>query len=442
MTSLATVVALAGVLAVDVTSHDFLVDLVTIPLFTGVIGYLTNWSGVVMLFDPLRFHGVRLPGLRLLYPLLPRRVQVIPAITDDGRLGWQGIVPSRVDKMASISVDKALAKVGSISDFYHQLEPDKVADHLVATAQAEIDEVVAQIMEREHPQLWHDLPPAVREAILQRVHRELPSIVRRITAQIGEHIDQLIDAKLMVIRYFQQHPEKMNEMLREVGRRELRFMQNFGFYFGVPMGIVLVFIVAAFPYWWVLPVGGVVIGYVVNYLGITMIFEPVEPRRLGPFTFQGLFMKRQPEVSDVFARMIAEDVINLENVGNELLHGPRSDRTYAMLEATVRPAVDKALGPAQGAVRVAIGTRRYDRIRDSVATEATDFASAFSDEAFNRQQAARVKTFVAAQMRRLPPAEFSELLRSAIKQDEWLLFVHGAVLGFGAGLLHLAIFGV
>jgi hypothetical protein len=113
-----------------------------------------------------------------------------------------------------------------------------------------------------------------------------------------------------------------------------------------------------------------------------------------------------------------------------------------MLETTLRPAVDKALGPAQGAVRVAIGARRYDRIRDSVASEATDFAAAFSDEAFNRQQAERVRDFVATQMRRLPPAEFSELLRSAIKQDEWLLFVHGAVLGFGAGLLHLAIFGV
>ena len=434
--------AVAVVLAVDVTSHDFLVDLITIPLFTGVIGYITNWSGVVMLFQPLAFHGVRLPGLRLAYPLLPRRVQVIPAISDDGRFGWQGIVPSRVDKMASISVDKALAKVGSISDFYHQLEPDKVADHLVATAQGEIDDVVDQIMEREHPQLWRDLPPGVKEALHARVHKELPAIVRRITDQIGEHIDQLIDAKLMVIRYFQAHPEKMNDMLREVGRRELRFMQNFGFYLGLPLGIVLVFIVEAFAYWWVLPVGGVVIGYVVNYLGITMIFEPVEPRRLGPFTVQGLFMKRQPEVSDVFARMIADDVINLENVGNELLYGPRSDRTYQMLESTLRPAVDKALGPAQGAVRVAIGTRRYDRIRDSVASEATDFAAAFSDEAFNRQQAERVREFVATQMRRLPPAEFSELLRSAIKQDEWLLFVHGAVLGFGAGLLHLAIFGV
>jgi hypothetical protein len=173
-----------------------------------------------------------------------------------------------------------------------------------------------------------------------------------------------------------------------------------------------------------------------------MIFEPVDPRKVGPFRFQGLFMARQPEVSDVFARMIAEDVINLENVGNELLHGPRSDRTYQMLATILRPAVDKALGPAQGAVRVAIGARRYDRIRDSMATEATDFAAAFSDKEFNRQQAEKVRGFVATQMRQLPPAEFSELLRSAIKQDEWLLFLHGAVLGFGAGLLHLAIFGV
>jgi len=41
----------------------------------------------------------------------------------------------------------------------------------------------------------------------------------------------------------------------------------------------------------------------------------------------------------------------------------------------------------------------------------------------------------------LGPPEFSEMLRTAMREDEWLLYLHGAVLGFGAGLLHLAIFG-
>jgi uncharacterized membrane protein YheB (UPF0754 family) len=429
------------VLALEFNRH-FFVALITIPLFTGIIGYITNWSGVVMLFRPIRFHGTRIPGLKLLYPALPRRVQVIPAISKDGRFGWQGIVPSRVDKMASISVDKALAKVGSIADFYHQLEPDKIADHLVATAQVEIRQVVERIIEREHPQLWRDLPPSLKEAVHARIQQELPSIVRGITREIGDHIDQLIDAKLMVISYFEQHPEKMNEMLQQVGQRELRFMQNFGFYLGVPLGLVMVFIVQAFPYWWVLPIGGVLIGYTVNYIGITMIFEPVFPRRIGSLTLQGLFLKRQPEVSDVFARLIAEQVINLSNVGHELLHGPRSDRTRQMLEDTIRPAVDQAIGPAQGALRVAIGSQEYDRIRASVAAEAADFSSVFDDEEFGREQSKKIYDFVAKQMRKLPADDFSELLRSAIKQDEWLLFLHGAVLGFGAGLLHLALFGV
>jgi hypothetical protein len=45
-------------------------------------------------------------------------------------------------------------------------------------------------------------------------------------------------------------------------------------------------------------------------------------------------------------------------------------------------------------------------------------------------------------MREMSYPDFVELLRSAITEDEWMLNAHGAVLGFGAGLVHLAIFGV
>jgi uncharacterized membrane protein YheB (UPF0754 family) len=420
----------------------FLTQLISVPIFTGVIGFVTNWTGVIMLFQPMRFHGARVPGLRFLYPYLPRRVQVIPAITHQGRFGWQGIIPSRVSKMASISVDKALLKVGSIGDFYREFEPDKIADHIAAIARTEIRDVVARVVEREHPQLWHDLPPALKSAVYTRVEQRLPVIVRELTERLGEYIEQLIDAKLLVIRHFEEHPELMNDMLREVGRKELRFMRNFGFYFGFPAGIGLVFILAALPRWWVLPLGGAVIGWVANWIGIKLIFEPVFPRRIGPFVLQGLFLRRQPEVSDVLAQIIAEDVITMKNIGDELLFGPRSDRTRLMLEESLRPAVDDAVGFARSVVRVGIGTDRYDRIRDAVAHEAVEFASAFGDREFGRQQSGKIRRFVADQMRQLRADEFNELLRSAIKQDEWLLFVHGGVLGIGAGLIHLAIFGV
>ncbi len=423
-------------------NHKLLIDLISVPLFTGVIGYITNWTGVLMLFRPLRFHGVHIPGLKVLFPILPRRVQVLPLIRYDGGLGWQGIVPSRADKMASIAVDKGLLKLGNMSDFYRELEPDQIAEHLAGVAQSEIRDVVEQIMRQENPQLWHDLPPLVREAVHARVRQQLPAVIREITDEIGENVDQLIDAKLMVIRYFVAHPELLNELFMIMGKKELRFMQNFGFYFGFPMGFVLVGVLQLLPYWWVLPVGGVIIGWVVNYIGLEMIFEPARPTWWVPWR-QGLLLKRKDEVTELYAQMIADKVITLQNIGDELLTGPRSDRTKQMLFDQLRPAVDRAVGPARRAVRVAIGSREYEQIRSSLAVEASTFAPiAFSDAAFNKRQAGKIRSFIAAQMHEMGPEDFVEMLRSAIKQDEWLLFVHGGALGFFAGWLHLLIFGV
>src|SRR5213592_2747161 len=121
----------------------------TIPLFTGAIGYVTNWTGVWMLFYPVEFAGWRVPGLSKLALLLPRRLQYIPGIMQGG-IGWQGIIPSRAAKMGSIAVDKGIAKLGGPAEFYRELEPEKIADHILVTAERDVRDVVERIMQREH----------------------------------------------------------------------------------------------------------------------------------------------------------------------------------------------------------------------------------------------------------------------------------------------------
>ena len=64
-----------------------------------------------------------------------------------------------------------------------------------------------------------------------------------------------------------------------------------------------------------------------------------------------------------------------------------------------------------------------------------------ADPQFNRRQSEAVRRLVERRMREMPASDFAELLRSAMREDEWLLLLHGAVLGFGAGLVHLLIFG-
>src|SRR5581483_2337476 len=194
--------------------------------------------------------------------------------------------------------------------------------------------------------------------------------------------------------------------------------------------------------WWLLPILGVIVGYVTNWVALWMIYEPAEPRRVGPLRLHGLFIRRQPEVADVYARIISEEIMTMRNIGDELLHGPRADRTRQMIESAMLPAIDRATGAARPAVRVALGTREYDAISRSFAAEPVDqMMTPLGDESFNREQSAAMRRLFRERMRAMPARDFGGMLRVATKQDEWLLLLHGAVLGFGAGLIHLAIFG-
>jgi uncharacterized membrane protein YheB (UPF0754 family) len=415
------------------------IALITVPLVTGVIGYTTNWTGVLMLFYPVHFRGIQARWLQALSRMLPYRLRQIPGIMVGG-IGWQGIVPSRAAKMGSLSVDSGIAKLGTPKEFFRQLEPEKIAEQIVSSTRAEIPSLVDRVMTQEHPQLWRDLPPGARRLVVDRVQDQLPEIVSSLTDEIAEHIDQLVDVKLMVIKRFD--PELANRVFLDMGRRELKFIQNFGFFFGFALGIPVAALTHFVTFWWLLPILGVVIGYVTNWVALWMIYEPAEPTRWGPFRWQGLFVRRQNEVADVYASIVADDILTVSEFGHELLHGPRSDRTRALIEASMRPAIDRAAGPLRPALRLAVGAREYDAIRQSFATEPAEaMMGPLSDPEFSASQSATMRKLIAERMREMPPEDFADMLRTATREDEWLLLLHGAVLGLAGGLIHLGIFG-
>ena len=413
----------------------------TIPVFTAVIGWLINWTGLIMLFNPVRLHGVRIPGLAELTRLLPHKLQEIPGLPY-GTLGWQGIVPARAAKMGSIAVDKAIAKIGTPKDFYEHLDPPAIAEHIVQIMAPKVPEIVDNAMTRQQPQLWHNLPGRLKEAVYARVANQLPGIVADITKEIGEHIDQLLDPKIMVIEHFRNNPALVNKIFYDVGKRELKLMVNFGLIFGFILGIPVAIVDHSFGIWWLLPILGVIVGWTTNLLGMALIFDPVEEKRFLGIKLHGLFLRRQAQVADVYARIIAEEVITLENIGDFLLYGPRGDRTQQMLESAMGPAIDRAAGPARAALRAAVGGREFDAIREQVAQDsAAHTITPFRDPAFSQRQSEKIRVLFARRTRELPPRDFVEMLRAAIKEDEWMLYAHGAIMGFAGGVAHVLIFG-
>ena len=413
--------------------------LLLIPLITGIIGYGTNWVAIRLLFRPLEFVGVRVPGMTELAPSFPRKLKQIPGVVE-GRIGWQGIIPSRSARMGTIAAEKGISKIATEREFYREFDPERIAAHIVASSEPEVRELTEEVFREEYPELWRDTPEPVRELVHARVRERLPHIADEITGRIGEHIEELLDINLMITDHLDERPELLSRLFLEVGDRELKFVVNSGFLIGGFLGFfsIPLFLVVGSDL--VLPLCGVVVGYATNWIALKVIFLPIEERRLGPLRLQGLFIKRQPEAAEKYAEIVADEIVTIGNVAETLLHGSQSDRTRKMIRDAVRPEVDRAVGVAAPAVRVATGSDRYEAARESFAAETADRTiEPLQDPEFNEERSEAIRALITGRIRDLPPRDFVGLLRPAFVEDEWMLILLGAALGFVAGWIQLAV---
>ncbi|TQM29650.1 hypothetical protein [Nocardia bhagyanarayanae] len=430
----------------------FVVDLVTFPIFSALAGWLTNWTGVLMLFWPVQFRGFRVPGLHVLYPYLPRRVQVLPTFSGDGRrLGFQGFIPARAEKMASICVDKALMRIGSPRDFIHELDLEGIADYIAELARKEVQPLVDEMMYRENPDLWRSVPRQMRQVVYQRVDRQLPKLCRRAFDSLGDNIDQLIDIKSFVIRYLRENPYILKDLTTTIAAPELKFMVRIGF-LGAPFGLLMALylhvhdripVLGWVPAWIVVLLSAAAIGVVVNVIAVKMVFEPGDPQPRYKYLWrQALLAKRQPQAATDLARILAYQVLTLPNLASELLDGPNGDKTRQLVERLISEEIHRQLGPTHSMVRAAFGKRQFDNLKVGAAGAAVALApSMIEDEEFAREQAKKIDEFAARKLQQLSPGEFMEMFYASVEQDAWLLYLHGAVLGLVVGAAHLVIFG-
>ncbi|MDX1621989.1 MAG: hypothetical protein R3320_13410 [Nitriliruptorales bacterium] len=385
--------------------------LATIPVVAAVIGYATNWLAVKMTFKPVDFVGI------------------------EPYLGWQGIIPSKARKMASIAVDASLAKLATLSEIFEEMDPDRIAEHLLKTIEPRIDQLTEAIIREREPGLWDDLPRPVKIALIERVRRRLPSTIDALVDDMVDHIEHLLDLRLMVVRKMAEDRTLLNRTFWEVGREEFRFIIRSGAYFGGLLGLIQMLIWMAFPAWWILPLAGLGVGYATNWLALNIIFRPVVPRKVGPFVLHGLFLRRQEEVSEEYAHLITREVLTLRNFSDEMLNGPRGDRTRALIRRHAAPIVDEALGIVRPAVELAVGSRDMAAIREDLSVQAIELsAEAFDDPVFNAERSVVVEREMAARMKEMSPSEFRGLLRPAFEEEEWKLIAVGSVLGGLAGL--------
>jgi uncharacterized membrane protein YheB (UPF0754 family) len=396
---------------------------ISIPIVAAIVTWIHVWWAMQMVFYPLDFIGIKTPQLEKALGLHP--------------FGWQGIIPRKARKMSDIVVDRVINRMGSVSDFLRQMEPEKVAAYVAESVSANIEEYTDEVMRDRHHLLWENLPVSVKRMVYAHVRNRLPGIMDQVVQSVIEQIDDLVDVKEMCGRQMEADRGLVVRMFLEVGDKEVKFIINASFWIGLAFGVVQMVLFWFIPWHGLLPLYAAVLGLLTNWLALAMVFRPVNPVKIGPFTLQGLFLRRQAHVADKFAALSSQEILTVHQFMREVLTGERSARARRLIHKHVNLLVDESLLTRTGA-QMAFGAAGFSELKTQITEKSVDMAlKPLSNQRFNRERAAELAELFAHKMKELTPAEFQDLLRPAFQEDEWILLVLGAVTGLAAGTAQL-----
>ncbi len=399
----------------SIVQHPDFWKLLSIPFVAGGVGWATNWAAIQLTFHPLEFVGRR-PWL-----------------------GWQGIIPSKAARMAGIFVDSTMTRLGTLPELFEQMEPAKIAAQIEKVIVPRLDTYTDEILMREHPRLWRRTPAPLKERIYERIRRRFPRLVENLMAEASTRVDDLIDFKHMITERLVRDRGLLNRLFLESGDQEFKFIVRSGLTFGFLFGLVQLAVWVVHPAWWVLPAFGLLVGWATNWIALNVIFRPLRPTRIGPWTLQGLFLKRQRQVAAVWCRIVTREIVNVRSIIHAMVGGPKAENTRALIKKHIEPIVHEAVDPLlRLPAQLAVGAESLEEMMNRVGEKSIAVSTLpFDDWHFNRERAEIVERLLRQRMEELPSEQFQDLLRPCFQEDETKLILVGAVLGFLAGLAQL-----
>jgi uncharacterized membrane protein YheB (UPF0754 family) len=192
--------------------HDWL----TIPLIAALIGWFTNWVAVRMIFRPHE----------------PKRI-----------LGFvvQGLLPKRRHEFADSIGATVADHLVSPDDVKRVLADPALSADVERIARAKIDDFLTQKVLAKNPMLGMVLKGPFFDGIKDGLVVECRALFADGLARVGEHLDERLDLKEIVVRKIHDFDiQKLEDIVVRVAKRELFWIEILGAVLGFIVGLLQV----------------------------------------------------------------------------------------------------------------------------------------------------------------------------------------------------------
>lgn len=394
-----------------------------IPWIAGAVGYITNVLALQMTFYPLEFWGIKL-----------FRIPTEPW----GIFGWQGIIPTKAEKMASITFELMTKKLFNIHEIFQRLDPEKFSIVMEDSVLLMMDQVIQEVATEYMGDVWNTLPQKVKDDVVVTADQECHAFLSQFMGDMQEHVEDVVDLKHMSVTTCVKNKDLIVNIFQECGDQEFKFIRKSGFYFGFLFGCFQMTVWFFYDGSWILPTAGFIVGWFTNYLALKCIFRPLNPTNICGFQLQGLFLKRQDEVSAIFSRVVINDIVNVPAIWDAIFTGPLSSNFFAMLRAHTLVFTDKLVAEVKPLAIAAMGAEKFARMKEDIAQKVIQNLPSIIDHSYEyTQEALDMEATVRTKMQDLSSQEFEGVLHPAFEEDEIQLIALGGILGAIVGVIQL-----
>jgi uncharacterized membrane protein YheB (UPF0754 family) len=191
----------------------------SIPLISGIIGWLTNYIAVKMIFRPLK--PVNIIGIKI-----------------------QGLIPKRHYQLAEKIGEIVETHLVSVSDIHRIVGDKNLHDKLIGKLHEQINEFLTVKLAGMFPMLAAFLSQDILNKINDKLSEQIFGMLPELIEEFISHFNSKLDFKEMVKDKIKEFDLlKLENIILSIASKELKAIEIFGGILGVMIGIIQLIIV-------------------------------------------------------------------------------------------------------------------------------------------------------------------------------------------------------
>jgi len=183
------------------------------------------------------------------------------------------------------------------------------------------------------------------------------------------------------------------------------------------------------------PVVGAFIGWGTNWLALKMLFRPVKPIKIGPWSIQGVIPKRQDALAKNLGEMVERELVSHHDLIKALGSPALVEAMRPLVYAESRRFAEERLPSLHPMVAMFLTQSMKEKVAQMLSTELEGMIPHLVEGAGEALEATLpVRDLVRTKVEAMSPRAMEDMLFSILAQEFGFIEWSGAVLGGLVGL--------